>query len=460
MNLKALVILWIITLLAGTAIPQDTADELLSLQDCIEIALENNSTLKSARYNDDAADMDVMGSYSGILPRVDFNARTGEYEVGPSVYLSDEPVGIDTTTGQVIYEQRSRRISKSTRKTNSAGISISQTLYDGGIWWNQIRQAKALKRSAGYYLESQRNFVILTVQQSYFDLLKQIKLLEANEVAVTRSQAQYDRSEKMYELGATARVDVYRAKVNLGNDRIAMLTQKNTVEQARKQLNIAMGRNPLEPLNVEASLDLPKSLPDIDELLDMANESQPLLKKNEADIKSRELSTSMAKGLFHPMLSVYYNYNRSNEEFERIYRDLNQNYTTVVGAQLSFNIFNGLSDYTTVQKAKISEKAAKETYEEYKRMMVSDLHQTYTNYKSYLEIIEINKENLEAALEDLRLAEERYQIGAGTSLEVREAQVNLARAEQMLIAAQYNARITLAQLDEQLGVTYKKLSSG
>jgi len=57
----------------------------------------------------------------------------------------------------------------------------------------------------------------------------------------------------------------------------------------------------------------------------------------------------------------------------------------------------------------------------------------------------------------VRLEEERYLVGAGTSLEVREAQVNLTRAEETLIAAQFTARLILAQLDKQLGLTYKKL---
>jgi outer membrane protein TolC len=166
----------------------------------------------------------------------------------------------------------------------------------------------------------------------------------------------------------------------------------------------------------------------------------------------------MANGVLHPRLSLYYNYSRFSEKLDVIYSDLDQNYVSTYGVSLRFNIFNGFSDYTAIQKAKINHKSAMAEREEYKRALISDLHSYYTNYNSYLEIIELNKENLEAAQEDLRLAEERYQIGAGTSLEVREAQVNLARAEQTLIAAQYNARITLAQLDNELGLTFKKYS--
>ena len=76
-----------------------------------------------------------------------------------------------------------------------------------------------------------------------------------------------------------------------------------------------------------------------------------------------------------------------------------------------------------------------------------------------LDIILINEENLEAAKEEMRLEEERYLVGAGTALEVREAQVNLTRAEEILIAAQFSGRLIQAHLDTQLGLIHKKFDN-
>ncbi len=157
-------------------------------------------------------------------------------------------------------------------------------------------------------------------------------------------------------------------------------------------------------------------------------------------------------------MSAYVNYNRFHENLAEVFSNYDQNYQTRYGINLSFNLFNGFSDYATVQQAKISHKSALEGLEEYKRNLKSVIHQYYADYQSTLDIIEINEQNLEAAKEEVRLAEERYQIGAGTSLEVRESQVNLTLAERTLIAAQFAARITMAQLDKELGLSYKKLS--
>ena len=118
-------------------------------------------------------------------------------------------------------------------------------------------------------------------------------------------------------------------------------------------------------------------------------------------------------------------------------------------------MFNGFSDKVTVQQSKLQLKNNKETLIANERSIKSSIMQLLDNYESYFEIIDINKDNLEASKEEYRLAEERYRIGSGTQLELREAQVNLTRAEQTLVAARYNSRIVQAQLEEKIGTIHK-----
>jgi len=448
-------IILIVFVMSSIGFAQDSS-QVLSLDECINIALEKNSTLRVSRLSDEAADKDVLGSYSGILPSVSVSASKAVNINGPSEDV--QVVTLKDTITNVVSQQKVTIVSKKTSvNTNGLGLQVNQPIFDGGIWWNRIRKAKTDKKSSEFGLLSKENDIILQVQQAYFNLNKQIKLLEVYEIAVTRSQGQLDRTEKMYELGAIAQLDVFQSRVNLGNDRISLLQQKNTVDQAKKNLNLVMGRDPFYPLKVDSEISLDTTIPESKELFQIAIDNQPAIKQGEADLKSSKLSVSISKGQYYPNLSGYVSYGRNNQDMNRVYTtNFSEDYSMRYGVNLSMNFFNGFSDYVSVQKAKISEKTAKENFEEYKRNLASEIEQYYANYKSYLDIIEINKQNLEAAKEEVRLAEERYQIGAGTALEVREAQVNLTRAEEILIAAQFNARIVLAQLDNGLGLTYKK----
>lgn len=449
----------VIFLIVGMSQAQDAdSGQVLGLDECINIALEYNSSLKQAEYSNEAADYDVTGSYSGILPSISLSFRKGETNVGRSQrVINDAVLGIDPVTNDPIYGTAKITTPIQYNKENSFSVSVNQNIYDGGRWWNSIEQAKIDKDASDYSLQSSVDNTILSVQSLYYDLLKQIKLYEVNKVAVERSEGQLNRTQKMFDLGAVAKLDLYQAKVNLGNDRITMLSQENIVADARRNLNIALGREPGDAIEIKPVNEITEGIRPLNELLDEALTNQPLIKQGEAEIESSELGVSLAKANYYPSLSAYFQYSRRNQDLERIYTDLNFEYVWAVGFSLNWSLFNGFSDYVNVQKSKIRESNTREVHALYLRQLKSSVKAKYDNYISYQEIVKINEENLEAAKEELRLAEERYQIGAGTSLEVREAQVKLTRAEQTLIAARYNALIILAQLDTELGITQNKL---
>lgn len=447
--MKQVLSIFVLTLLSGSIFAQ----EKLSLEQCLEIAFENNSNLKIAQNNDKAATFDVISSYSGILPRINVSANHGKSIEGPARYLGTVPVGQDSS-GAAIYEERIQTQEKTSRNSNRTSLNISQNIFDGGIWFNQIRKGYVDKNSSSMNLISEKNKMVMDIKTAYLNLLKQQKLYEVNSIAVERSQGQVARAEKMFELGASAKLDVYQAKVNLGNDKINLLTQKNTVSNARRYLNIVIGRNPMEPIEILPIKEQISNLPGLQEMSDIALENQPLLKKHEADYRSSELSTYISYGVLSPTVSFSYNFNHFDDELSNVYKNYyDQNYTEYYGVSINFNLFSGFNDYVNIQKSKIAEKNNQEVLLNYKRNLNSRIKQYYDNYNSYKEIIEINDENLDAAKEEFRLAEERYRIGAGTSLEVREAQLKLTRAEETLIAAQYNALITQAELENELGNT-------
>jgi len=450
MRVLVISIALIVLLVSGSFAQGDS----LSLQNCIEIALTKNPNLLRTLNMDESADEDVTGSYSGILPAINLSASSGRVEAGEREVEGDVPIGINPDSSY-IYERRTIIQPGYITNFNNLGINVNQNLLDGGEWWQAIGYAKSQKRASEYNVESVINSTVLSVQDAFFNLLKQQKLFEVNQIAVTRSQDNLNKTEKMFELGAVAKVDVYRSRVNLGNDKIQLLLQKNLVLTGRQQLNLVMGRDPQTPLEIIPEFDLPSAFPSVDDLFNQAKEANPDLKRNEEDVNSYDISVSRSWAVIWPALGAFFNYNRANEGFERVYTGWDKNWNMNWGLSIRWNLFNGFSDKVRIQKSKLALRNVQETYEETKRNLKSTIIQLVDNFNSYLDIIDINEDNLEAAQEEYRLAEERYRIGSGTSLEVREAQVNLNRAEQTLVAAKYNARMSQAQLEQALGVIYK-----
>jgi outer membrane protein TolC len=422
----------------------------LSLEECVAIALKNNTTLITTRNDALSAKKDVLSSYGGILPTIDASARSGRYKAGESTDMRDYPIGVDADSN-LIFERRLVVQPGFSVNSHSAGLSINQNIFDGGEWWNAIGYAQSQKSLADFNLTSVTNTIIMNVQQAYFDLYRQQKLMEVYDLAVKRSQDQLDKTQKMFELGAVAKVDVFRSKVNLGNDKIQYLAQQNLVITAKNNLNMVMGRQPGEALEIVPEISLSPGYKNVDELYEQALENNPELKMYKQDVRSKELMVARSKSPMWPRLGAGFSYNRSNEDFDRVYSDYDRNWSYSVGLSLSMNLFNGFRDMVNIQKSRLALKNSMENYEYNRKNLIAAVMQYTDNYNSYLDIIKINEENLEAAKEEYRLAEERYRIGSGTQLEVREAQVNLTRAEQTLVAAKYYARVTQAQIEQALG---------
>ena len=432
--------------------------EPLSLENCLAISLKNNPTLLRTINNDASAEEDEIGSYRGILPNVSLSASSGRRESGARELEQDVPVGSDPADPtKVIYKRQVIIQEPYVVDFNNFGISVNQNIFDGGEWWQAISHAKSMKRASGFNLQAVINGTVLNTQEAFFTLLKNIKLFEVNQLAVSRSEDNLNKTQKMFELGAVAKVDVFRSQVNLGNDKIQMLLQQNAVLTAKQNLNLVMGRDPQTPLSIKPEFDLPEAFPDINQLYSEALNSNPEIRGGEEALVSSDLAVSRSYAALWPTLSAFFNYNRSNESFDRVYRysGWDKNWNTTLGLSLQLNLFNGLSDKVRIQKNILAKRNQQETFEESKRMLKSQITQLVDNFNSFLKIIKINEENLEAAQEEFRLAEERYRIGSGTALEVREAQVNLTRAEQTLVAAKYSARMSQAQLEQALGIIYK-----
>lgn len=445
------------TLIFSIALFAQSDDGILSLDDCVKIALENNVHINTSRNLARIAELNVRGSYSNILPKLDANLSGGRLKFGESTYLADVPVGVDADSN-VIYEQRTVTTTGRERDSYSAGLTLSQNIFDGGFWWNDIKRSKLLKESGKFDLTTSENQVMKFVSQYYYDLLKNIKLLEVYSLAVGRSQDQVDRTQSMFEIGSVAQVDVYRARVNLGQDQIRYLNQKNTVSQSEQLLNLAMGRDPLTSIQIDTSVVFEAREVTLDRLLELSLENQPALRSQELDVKVQEMNVALAKSPFWPSFGLRLRYSRDNEDFEKVYSDFDKNWSYSIGMGVSWNLFNGFSDHVNLQTSKIELKNAKLSLADYKRTLRSDIRSLFNTYQAIVEIVEIDEKNNEAAREEYRLANERYRLGSGTSLELREAQVNLTEAEQILVAAKYNAIITYIELSEAIGMVKKALN--
>jgi len=424
-----------------------------TLDRCIEIALKNNSQLKNAAKDVKIAGADVLAATSSLLPSLNLNLSSERYIQGERKDKQDVPVDYDPVTKTYIFEQQDIIQRKVERNSHSFSMVLQQNIWDWGRSWNSIQQARIGKENAQYTLLSQKNSVIYNVQMNYYELLKAIKLGDVYQEAVNRSEEQLKRTESMYELGSVALVDVYKAKVTLGNDQIYLINQKNKIIEARANLNNALGLDPNSPIEIEMldPGDPPMTLT-AENVFQVAAQKNPGLKSYEANIKNYKYAKRKAMVAFLPTINGYAQYSRYNELLNRVYnQNFDRDYVMRVGADVDLNIFNGFADKAELQRQSLNYSKAQEDFVEQKRLLKAAVQQALLNLKAYKEISEINADNLKSAEEDLRLAQERYTIGAGTLLELIDSQLAVTRARATLVSAKYDTQVAASYLYSLMG---------
>jgi len=428
----------------------------LTLEECVAIALRDNSTLRNAERRAQIAGTNVMTSRAAILPEISTSLSSGKIRQGDRTLLGDVPVGLDEATGEVIYQRRTITQPGYSSNTNSAQLQASLLLFDFGASWNRVRQANAAEdASTKTYYSSKQNTVLL-VHQQYFGYLKELQLLGVYEEAAKSSEEQLRRTESMFEIGSVAQGDVFRARTTLGQDRINLITQKNQVRSARNLLNVAMGRPADAELNV-VDIEEESQFRDynLEEVVKLAVEKNPELQSFQHEMKRAQLGKRIAMSAFLPSFSLSGSYSRSNNEFDRVYSDFSKNWFGSVGISMRLNLFNGFSDQANVERETLNYRIAEEDHQNRLRNLRLEAEQALLSLQAWKEIIEINKDNLISAQEDLRLAQERYRVGAGTLLDIINAQVSVTRAKSTFVRAKYDSKISHAQLQATMGTLDK-----
>ncbi len=447
----------IVTLLAVTVIFVMThqtsfaQSKTLNLKQCVDIALENNSQILTSKYQVKIAEANVTSQRSALLPTVTTNLYSGQTRVGPSEYLDRVPTGLDNN-GNVVYEIKKAVSEQIKFNNNNMSFRLSQQIFDFGQTYNNIRQSTASREASKSKLKSTVQSTVYSVYDAYYGLLKAQRLVEVYEESVKQYEENLKRTQSMYEIGSVAQGDVFKSQSSLGSEKIKLITQKNVVREAQANLNVIIGRRADTPVEVV-------DLPDVEqprvytfaEVLNKAVNYNPDLRRYKAEMASANHGRKSAKLAYLPTLSANASYQRRNDEISRVYSAFNKDWTISFGISLDYDLFSGMRDAAEVSRQTYNYRIAAENLDYTRRDIKRQVINALNGLEAYREIANINQNTLQAAQEDLRLARERYRVGAGTLLDVLTAQSSLTSAKSTLVRAKYDMKIYEAQLASLTG---------
>jgi len=410
------------------------AQKILTVDEAIKLGLKNNFDIRIARNTAEIAQNNRGKGTAGFLPTLDIYGN-GEY--GQTETDTNSPFSFGSTTNR-----------------NWGGqAALSWTLFDGfKMFVDKTRYdelAQLGKDQARFNIES----AVVGILQAYFNLVQQEQLLDVAQSTLEISEARLRKEEVRSELGGASSTDLLNARVSYNNDRSQLLNQQLRVDVARKDLNITLGRDPQIESQIVKDILIPPLDLSHEEILQLAQEQNSALAMARQDKKVADQNVHLNQSSLYPRLSISgnYLYNDRTTERESGSDILSQTQDLKAGLTLSWNLFNGFRNSIDVQNAKIEAKNKTIALQRAQNKLAGLVQEKYDTFLKRVQLAKLEEENTAAARQNLQRHKERYEIGTTTSLEFRDAQTNLVRAQATLINALYQARISRLEIDQIIG---------
>lgn len=411
------------------------AQEKLTLQDAITIAMQNNYDIKISQNEVKIAKNNANLGNAGMLPNL-----TATYSNGGSVQ----------NTRQTPATGPDRVITGAKSTNNDLGADLNWTVFDGFSMFANYDRLKELQKQG----ELNARLAILTtiadVISAYYDVVRQQKLVVAADSAIDISVFREKIAKTKLQLGRGSKLDVLTAQVDYNTDTSSYLQQKNNLQVAKVRLNQLLVRNVNLTFSVDNDINIDQALV-YSQLAELAEKQNPNVQNAFINQRVASLNLKSIKGARYPAVSLNSGYSRTNSTSPT---GFNQKFAAngfTYGLTASLNIFNGFLQRQQERNAKIDIENSSLNLEKTKLDVSSQLLTAFQNYSTFLDLVKLEQRNVDIAKENLDITLAKYRLGSIAPIELREAQRNSINAQNRFIEMQFQAKLAEITLKEISG---------
>lgn len=399
------------------------AQKRVTLEECIERALEANYSIKMIRNQEKMAANDL--NYSPFLPTLGVTA-------GQKQTINDSKT---TTNGE------NRELNSSRSDALTAGVALNWRLFDGmGMF---VTQEKYQEMMTIGELNTQMAIenLIVNVSASYYNVIMQHSKLDAARHSLGLSTERYKEARDKYMIGVLSGLDAQQAKLDLNADSSNYMKQKELLKSAYIALNLSMNADLQQAMYVKDSITLLEPLV-FNELNDKMLELNTTLMIGRRDRKVSELDMKLARAALFPTLDFAAGYNYSRTKAPEATTSLNRTNGPYWGFSVSVDVFNRLDNRKRIKNARLDMENADLSYQDAELQLKADLAQLYNTYENNLQIVSFEKESAAVAFENLDAALEKYKLGTLSGIEFREFQRSYIDAVDREVTAVFQAKVS------------------
>ena len=420
-----------VAVMLASAVPaqaQQAVERVVTLEEAIQLALRNSPVMAQRRGAVDQAESGERTAIGDFLPSLSFSSGASL----SSTQRFDPATGRDVTGSSDSYNAR---------------LSSNVTLFDAGRRFAARSQARASTAQAEANLVEQQFNVTLAAKQSFFDVIRleeNIRVVAAN---LERAEQTLEASKQRFAVGSATTSDTLRGRLEVNQARQAVLQVQSQHRSAMYSLGALLGFDgPVGADPATPTEPAPFVMSDA-ELIQLAVTASPSVRSSALTVEANQAAVGVNRAQWFPTLSASGGLTWSNQTASL--SGGRNSWST--GLSLSYPLFNGFSREDAIERSNINLRVSRAQYDDAQRQARADAQRAIEAVRLAEQQIELAREAVVVAEEDLRVQQVRYSLNASTTLDQIASRAALVQSELGLINARYDYLIARAELEALIG---------
>jgi len=429
--------------------------KILSLQECIRIALENSSAVRQAEHSVRLQGSDVLKSYGQFLPKVSASAAY-----------------VPSSVSKTYADPSAATVAETSTESVDLSLTTSLNIFNGFRDYAALQAAMKRRDAAELSLSRARQAIAYDVTQSYFRVLLDRELLKIASENLSSSRDRLLLTKRQYEIGLKPVTDYYQQQAETATNELDVIRAENALRGSRLELLRRLRLNPAEEIDAadvaeDSLLRLPRTI-DRDSIVSRGLANRKDLQSAERSSLAAKWEVTRAEGQRYPSLDLsfvlatggypYYSLNTPGTgETVYDYPPLREQLSDLAGYSLrltmNWTIFDGFLTRYGVEQARINYLNEGLNAGDLEHDIAIDINIAADNYTAAFKQIETSRQGLRAAGKAFETVNRKYDLGAASFVEANAARAALVAAKADYAQAVYNLALQKNVLDFTTGTT-------
>ncbi len=429
--------------------------KVLNLEQSLETAKENNLTIQTALENLKAAEAQITASRATMLPRLTANGNYTYFrDVQKSVIQAEGGFGFPVPGEDMNEMQPSNpdneaeliELEFGAQHNIQGTVSLTQPIFAWGRHYNVYKAAKIGYQAAQEDLNTAYQKLRVDVFNAFYAVLITQEFVKVAEQSLELVEKQLNIAQTAFAAGTATNFDVLRAKVQLANAQSQLIRAKNSVKNAKNIYKTTLNLPLSQEISVQGTFEFKDVNLQLDDLIDIAHEKRPEVRKALLNEEVGEKQISIAKTRRLPDLAFFSNYQISHNE-----RLTQMNRIWSLGLQINVPIFDGFATRAAIEQSESILKQSQLGTAQVKTVIESEVRKAYLDLHEARSLIDTQRETVSQAEETVRIATLQFENGMITTVEMTDAQLALMQSKVNRLQAYHDYVIGFVRLEKAIG---------